>query len=49
MIPDAPEAPDYPASPWQTVGLVAISIVALICGLWGGIDIGMRITGWLTG
>ena len=48
MVPDYPEAPDYPASPWQTVALFAISGLVFLLAVWGGIDLAMRATGWFS-
>ena len=46
MVPDSPEASDYPASPWQTVLLFTTCGVVFFLAVWGGIDLMWRATGW---
>ena len=43
MVPDDPP---YPASPWQTVGLFALSAIVFFLAVWGGIDLAITATGW---
>lgn len=47
MVPDRPEAPDYPASPWQTVALFFVSGLIALLAVWGGIDLAIRASAWL--
>ena len=46
MVPDSPEASDYPASPWQTVGLITLVIVVFLLAVWGGFDLVWRVSPW---
>lgn len=46
MVPDEPP---YPASPWQTVGLLALSAIVFGLAVYGGIDLAIRITVWFAG
>ena len=48
MVPDEPDV-DHPASPWQTVALFAVTGVIFLLAVYGGIDLAIRITGWLAG
>ena len=49
MVPERPDASDYPAAWWQTLLLFTICGLVFFLAAWGGIDIAITATSWLDG